>query len=97
MEDPATDVPITPGSEDGRSEVEESYSSETTTSFNTTASEGESEESTLHLVLTRVCKLTKFPELEEYDFGIVAVRKLIILSNYCKVHDKFPPLDISMN
>ena len=31
------------------------------------------------------------------DIGTVAVRKLMILSNYCKVHDSFPPMDIPIS
>ena len=121
MADP-TEVPLPPGSEDDRSEVNVSTSSEATDiSSSTTASDGTGEEPTLQQVLARVCKTTRFPELEEYlklkdltspegfavseqedfhdmvpEFGRITVRKLMILSNYCKVHDKFPPLDISI-
>ena len=115
MADSVTEeVPITPGSEDQRSEVEETSVSETLTSFNTNVSMGETGEPTLRHVLDRVCNLHTTTGLEDYlkimgltgpegfaiaeqedfhglvpDLGRVAVRKLMILSNYCKVHDVF--------
>ena len=111
-----------PGSEDERSEVEETSISATLASFNTNASMGETREPTLKHVVHRVCKLHNVPQLEDYlkflhisdpeefaiaeqedfhslvpDIGRLAVRKLMILSNYCKVHGSFPPLNTSIS
>ena len=123
MADSVTEqVPITPASEDQRSEVDDtSASSETLTSFNTNVSMGENGEPTLKHVLEKVCNLTTFPGLDDYlktmgltgpegfaiaeqedfhglvpDLGRVAVRKLMILSNYCKVNDSLPPMGSSI-
>ena len=117
MSDPI-EVPLPSGSEGDRSEVNVSTSDN---SISTIASHGTSEEPTLQQVLERVCKTTRFPELEKFlalkdltspegfavteqedfhemvpQFGRVTVRKLMILANYCKVSDKFPPLDMSI-
>ena len=68
MADSVTEqVPITPASEDQRSEVDNtSASSDTLTSFNTNVSLGENGEPTLRHVLGNVCNLTTFPGLDDY-------------------------------
>ena len=60
-ESPTGETPVTPDSEDTRSEI-----SENGTSFNTSTSMGETEEPSLGQVLYRVCKLQSAPQLEEY-------------------------------
>ena len=84
--------------------------------------ERDHEETTLEQVLVKVCKITRFPELEAYlelkdlsspdgfavaeqedfhnmvpAFGRVTVRKLMTLSNYTKVYDRFPSMDSTIN
>ena len=57
-----------------------------------------------YLKLLHISNLEEFAIAEQEDFhslvpdiGRLAVRKLMILSNYCKVHGSFPPTDIPIS